>query len=344
MTTRIYFATNQIGDVSFSSLQEALHEFDLGILEEYKQTEKGVMGQTLLIRTSQGEYILKGNPLYVGQLQEEQFFAQQLAEHTAIPVPVPYLLQKNTDLLGWSYAIMPRLPGKHLYDSSHQAALGQDEQEEIASMLAHSLVELHRWKVPDAGEYDPIAERIVPFAGTYLDWLYGTIRHWLLDAQKYSVITDADIAWVDEQLRLAEVAFEAMPVPGFVMGDFKVENFVIQKIGSHASDWRISGLFDFTTSYFGDGTADLTKMTAMYIHKNQPELAKRFLHTYRELVCANDEERCKHFAVRLGIHLLYQRILVWGEAKATNRVTWEADLPFAVWAQRYIDSVLGLID
>ena len=54
MTTRIYFATNQIGDVSFSSLQEALHEFDLGILEEYKQTEKGVMGQTLLIRTSQG--------------------------------------------------------------------------------------------------------------------------------------------------------------------------------------------------------------------------------------------------------------------------------------------------
>ena len=34
-----------------------------------------------------------------------------------------------------------------------------------------------------------------------------------------------------------------------------------------ASSWRISGLFDFTTAYFGDGTADLTKITARYLRE-----------------------------------------------------------------------------
>jgi len=345
MTTRIYFGSNKLGEIEQASLQKALHDFNLGTLMDYKRTDEGVMGQTLLIRSSEGEYILKGNPLYAGQLQEEQFFVEQLRTHTNIPVPDPYLLHEDTDILGWSYAIMPRLPGIHLHDPSLQASLSQEDQEKIATMLAHSLAELHRWKVPDAGEYDPVAKQIVPFAGKYLDWLYGTIHHWLQDAAKYSVITDEDIQWVDEQLKNAESAFQSMPVPGFVMGDFKVENFVIQRNGdSLASDWEISGLFDFTTAYFGDGTADLTKMTAMYVRKGQPELAKQFLHGYREVVFAADTERYQHFATRLRVHLLYQRILLWGECKATGRVTWAADMPFADWAAQYMDSVIALLD
>ncbi|WKL04904.1 hypothetical protein Q0F98_19975 [Paenibacillus amylolyticus] len=73
MTTRIYFGSNQLGEVAAVSLQDALNELDLGTLEDYRRTDKGVMGQTLLIRSSRGEYILKGNPLYAGQLQEEKF-------------------------------------------------------------------------------------------------------------------------------------------------------------------------------------------------------------------------------------------------------------------------------
>ncbi|QOS76622.1 aminoglycoside phosphotransferase family protein [Paenibacillus sp. JNUCC31] len=344
MTTRIYFGSNTLGEISSASLQDALHHFNLGTLIDYKRTEEGMMGQTLLVRSSIGEYILKGNPLYPGQLQEEKFFIEQLTTYTNIPVPDPYLLDEETDTLGWSYAIMPRLPGRHLHDPSLKASLSQEEQENIATMLAHALAELHRWKVPDAGEYDPVVGRIVPFAGTYQDWLYGTIRHWLQDAAKYSVITDEDLQWVDEQLRQAESAFHAFAVAGFVMGDFKVENFVIQKKNSLASEWEISGLFDFTTSYFGDGTADLTKITARYVSEGSPELAKRFLSGYRELVCATDAERCQHFATRLRIHLLYQRILLWGEVKATGRVTWISDMPFAQWAEQYLDSVVALLD
>ncbi|WP_440115844.1 phosphotransferase family protein [Paenibacillus sp. QZ-Y1] len=344
MTTRIYFGSNTLGDVSAASLQNALNPFNLGTLVDYQQTDEGVMGQTLLVRTSRGEYILKGNPLYPGQLQEEQFFVEQLGKHTSIPVPDPYLINEDMNTLGWSYAIMPRLPGNHLHDPSFQASLSQKDHEEIARMLAHTLAELHRWKVPNAGEYDPVAKQIVSFAGNYLDWLYGTIHYWLQDAAQYSVITDEDIQWVDEQLTNAEVAFQSKAVPGFVMGDFKVENFVIQKHGDLSPEWQISGLFDFTTAYFGDGTADLTKMTARYLHEGQADLAKQFLCCYRDLVFAANAERGQHFTTRLRVHLLYQRILLWGEAKATGRVTWAEEMPFAQWAKQYIDSVVALLD
>lgn len=344
MTTRIYFASNSLGLVSEPDLQRALDHFNLGELVHFHRTAEGVMGQTLLVQTTEGEFMLKGNPLYNGQFQEEQFFAEQLAARTTIPVPVPYRIQEDTQLLGWSYVMMPKLPGNHLYDPVFQTTLTSQDHEDIADVLAETLAELHHWKVPDAGEYDPVADKIMPFAGSYLDWLYGSIRHWLHDAEKYSVITDDDVRWVDEQLKQSEAAFLVSTIHEFVMGDFKVENFLIQKADPPVSSWRISGLFDFTTAYFGDGTADLTKMTARYLREDRPDLAARFLHHYRENVCADDVEKCKHFRSRLLIHLLYQRILCWGEAKATGQVTWEADLPFAPWAEQYIEKVLSLLD
>lgn len=344
MTTRIYFATNSLGYITKNDLQQALDCYSLGTLVQFHRTAEGVMGQTLLVQTTQGEFILKGNPLYDGQFLEEQFVVDQLADRTSIPVPVPYRIHEDTQPLGWSYAIMPKLPGRHLYEPDFQAALTSKDHEEIAELLAETLTQLHSWKVPHAGEYDPVPAQIMPFSGTYLDWLYGSIRHWLHDAEKYSVITDDDIHWVYEQLKQSEPAFLALTIHEFVMGDFKVENFLIQKEDTPASTWKMSGLFDFTTAYFGDGTADLTKMTARYLREGRPDLAARFLNQYRKRVCADDEEKCEHFRSRLRIHLLYQRILWWGEAKATGRVTWEDDLPFAQWAERYIQSVLALLD
>ena len=54
-------------------------------------------------------------------------------------------------------------------------------------------------------------------------------------------------------------------------------------------------------------------------------------------------EKCQHFRTRLRMHLLYQRILWWGEANATGQVTWAADLPFAQWAQQSINSIVAIV-
>lgn len=42
MTTRIYFGSNQLGEVAAVSLQDALNELDLGTLEDYRRTDKGL--------------------------------------------------------------------------------------------------------------------------------------------------------------------------------------------------------------------------------------------------------------------------------------------------------------
>lgn len=45
--------------------------------------------------------------------------------------------------------------------------------------------------------------------------------------------------------------------PCFVMGDVKPGNFLVDQLDGQ---WAISGLFDFTNSYFADPLVDLTKM------------------------------------------------------------------------------------
>ncbi|BFH25424.1 aminoglycoside phosphotransferase family protein [Paenibacillus melissococcoides] len=42
----------------------------------------------------------------------------------------------------------------------------------------------------------------------------------------------------------------------------------------------MSGVIDFTTSYFGDAAADLPKLTALYLERGEEEEAASFLSSY----------------------------------------------------------------
>lgn len=124
---------------------------------------------------------------------------------------------------------MPRLPGRHIHDPEllhHEDACG------IAAALGRSLRALHGWKADHPGEFDPDIGHIRTFAGSYTAWLYGTVRYWLDDAAKYSVITDRDKAWVEQLLDDAQPAMDRLASPSFVMGDFKPENVLVQQTDS----------------------------------------------------------------------------------------------------------------
>ncbi|MBE9916491.1 hypothetical protein G8C92_20950 [Paenibacillus donghaensis] len=43
------------------------------------------------------------------------------------------------------------------------------------------------------------------------------------------------------------------------------------------------------------------------------------------------------FVERFRVHMLHQRVLDWGCAKATHDVTWDQDMPFSTWAERFTD-------
>ncbi|MBN3523610.1 phosphotransferase family protein [Paenibacillus apiarius] len=335
MTVKIYFASNQLGEITDEQLQLMLDRFDLGKLVSAEKTAHGVMGQTMFITSSAGEYVLKGNPIFQGQFREEKFFVEHLATRTNAAVPAPYLIDDSDDIFGWSYSLMPRLSGIHLNAPQLQASLHAEDNKEIAQLLAATLVELHSWKVEQYGEFNPDNHMVRPFEGSYKTWLYNTVRYWLDDAKKYSVITGEDMEWVEDVLASSAAAFDELPAPCFVMGDYKPENFLLQQ---HADRWQVSGVFDFTNSYFGDGAADLPRMTEWYVENGEKELARQFLSHY---LAGTDTK--ESFMERFRVHMLHRRILVWGCAKATNQATWDNDLSFSRWAEGFMESAASLL-
>ncbi|KKO52669.1 phosphotransferase [Paenibacillus sp. DMB20] len=324
-----------MGDITNEQLQLMLDRFNLGKLISSEKTSKGVGKQTLSVTSSSGEYVLKGNPLFEGQFVEEKFYEDHLQTRTRLPVPFPYLVDESKDIFGWSYSIMPRLPGRHMNDREIQEKLSREDRKRIAERLAECLCDLHSWKTEDYGEFDPANQKIRPFEGSYQRWLYGRIRYWLEDAQKYSAITPKDVKWVEHTLAVSEYAFKNLSSPAFVMGDFKADNILVQ----HRPDgWRLSGIFDFTTGYFGDGAADLPKMVSMYLDRGEEEVAKQFISVYFK--CSETKEG---FLERFKVHMLHQKVLDWGCAKAIGDVTWDHDLSFSRWAERYTESAAFLL-
>ncbi len=329
LTTKIFFGGNKINHVTNRKLQLMLDRFHLGKLISSSKTTEGVSGQTLFVTTTMGLYVLKGKPLFMGQFIEEKFFIDNLNERTELLLPYPYMVDETIDIFGWSYALMPRLNGFNLIDI--QDKLNLTDQLIIAETLANTLLEMHSWKVHAFGEYDPIYDTICPFEDSFQSWIYKEIRYWLEDDKKYSVVSHKDVEWVEEILDNAKIIFLNLTSPSFVMNDFKPGNFLLDSVDDN---WRISGIFDFTTGYFGDPIADLSRMTIYYLDNGEEVLALRFLSTYYEGL--KDKE---NFIERFRVHMLHQLILNWGCAHAINQVTWDKNISFLDWAKRYTEIV-----
>ncbi|MBB2482521.1 aminoglycoside phosphotransferase family protein [Bacillus sp. APMAM] len=327
MTTEIIFASNKLGNVHNEQLQLMLDKFHLGQLISSTKTANGAMGQTMLITSTEGKFVLKGNPLYPGQLVEEKFFIENLHKRTKVKVPIPYRIDDSEEIFGWSYSLMPCLQGEHMNSGHFQALLNAEDKHRLAEAIAETLREFHRWKVKQFGELDTGNFTIVPFKEGYVKWLYNRIMFWLEDAKKYSVITTDDIKWTETLLEGSRQSFETFTSPTFVMGDFKPGNFLIN---NGLNGWEISGVFDFTNAYFGDPVSDLIKMMIYYMDNGEQEIAKHLLNVYLDDI--KNKEAVKN---RLKIHMLQQRVLDWGCAKAINMVTWDPNLPFSQWVETY---------
>ncbi|WMT39660.1 hypothetical protein RE628_19960 [Paenibacillus sp. D2_2] len=118
------------------------------------------------------------------------------------------------------------------------------------------------------------------------------------------------------------------------MGDFKADNILVQK---STENWELSGIFDFTNGYFGDGIADLPKIVTMYQADGEDRLARHFISEY-----FNRIENKEAFKERFKVHMLHQRILDWGCAKAIGHVTWDDHLSFSEWAEMSTEFITWL--
>lgn len=350
----------RLGTISGLQFQSALDWFQLGRFLKAEKTARGSLGQTIFISSTEGEYVMRGDP-NPGQLQLEKFIINHLHDNTDVPVPAPYHLDLSSEVFGWGYAIMPRLGGAHVDTEDQRAHLSSDDERSIARAFGRNLARMQQFTADRPGLYVPHENAIVPLEQLHRDWLFGPvrdryidsfpvhdnpyrewlytkIRFWLGDAKKYSDITSIDTEWVEGVLAESYGSFDSGWKPCFVMGDYKLDNVLFEK---RSGGWEVSGAFDFTACGMGDGIADLARAYAMYMDRDSPELADPFISGYWDNH-ANREQSGDGWINRFLVHLIHERLLVWGYHKASGTVYWDDTCPFHQWMERYCKSALGL--
>ncbi|MFC5463540.1 phosphotransferase family protein [Lederbergia graminis] len=328
MTTKILFSSHGLGDIANDEIQNILQKYHLGALIKANKTKNGAMKQTMFVTSTEGVFVIKGNPVYKGQLEEEGFFISELGKRTNLSLPLPYKIDSSLEIFPYPYAIMPLLPGFHFLHIDNYTI---EEKKEITTALVNALKEMHSWKVSTYGEWNPITKSLQPFEQSFDQWLHNRVTYWLKDAEKYSTITNEDWDWTSNFLNETLPYLSSLTRPTFVMGDFKPGNCLIDK---NDDGWYVSGVFDFTNSYFGDPVADLIKFLTIFIDSNELGVAKHFIQSFYD-----DREDPYAFKQRLKLHMLQQRVLDWGCAKAMNMVDWEEDISFKAWITKYMNII-----
>ncbi len=317
--------SERLGRITPAQFQAALDRFALGRFVRADAISDGLFGQNVFVTSDQGAYVLRGNPHYDWQFPTELFFARLLHERTVAPIPWPYLLDPTHDIFGWSYALMPRMPGHHFNDGAWFATLSMEDRIAIAAALGETLADLHALTWPFAGRYDATTETVEPLPKSYGAWVIERIEGYLAEALAASGhTTQADVDWARGLIATGGSALDIPYQPCVVMEDYHSGNVTVLREDER---WRVSGVFDLMTLAFGDGEADLARLSRMYVYE-EPRLAAAFIGAY----LARKPPR-PGFAQRFPVYLLHDCLIIWAYCVRHNDIWWPADMTLRRWVE-----------
>ena len=143
-----------------------------------------------------------------------------------MPVPWPQRYDPTSDIFGWPYVIVPRLPGLSLDDRTARRSLSPDDQLALARALGRGLARLHVLRWPVAGEIDANCGFAAYPAG-FLRHIVAEVDRMRSEVQTRGALTTQDQHWI---AILIEAACAERSVTGsatYVHGDFKLDNLVV---------------------------------------------------------------------------------------------------------------------
>jgi hygromycin-B 7''-O-kinase len=329
MAAREY--SRRLGLIEDGQFRSALQRLGLGEFVRAEPVAGGLFGQNIFVTSTLGEYVLRGAPHYDWQLPAERFFARLLHERTRTPVPWPYILDPDDDIFGWSYALMPRMPGLKPSDIATDEEPTRDERLGMARAMGENLALMHVLNWPRPGRYDLATDTILPLEESWTEWLAAEALRWLALARRRSDrTTNADVRWVEALLRSSSDALGEPFEPRFVMHDYGEHNATFEQTDEL---WGVSGVFDLMEAFFGDSEMDLSRQTAFYLDED-PELARMFLRTYLGLLPARPG-----FQERFPVYMLLDRLVVWEYAQRPQEEPWwDPELTLREWAEPYTAS------
>jgi aminoglycoside phosphotransferase (APT) family kinase protein len=326
--TREY--SKRLGVLSGEQIQAVLTRFELGKLLAARPAPGGLFGQNVLVTSTAGEYVLRGHAHYDGQFEKERFFCRAIHERTRAQAPWPFLIEKSPEIFGWSYALMPLLPGVHLSDPEVRRSLTPDDRLGIARAMGEylPLIQHATWDAPAA--YDHAGDDLAPLGSPYAEWFAARTREYLARCRRTSqqTTTDGDVAWVESLIDAARASLDAPFAPVLVHTDYAEGNVVAER---GADGWRIGGVFDLGEAYIGDGEYDLARLASAY-GRQSPAMLQAFCGPY-----ATARPPRPGFGERLALYIVADRLIFW-EYGHRNKVwfTGPEDTSFRWWAEPFV--------
>lgn len=341
----------RLGMLEDQQFQAALDRFGLGTLLYTAPITSGNFGQNVFVTTNQGEFVLRGCPHFDWQFPTEQFFARLLHEKSQVPAPWPYLVDEREDIFGWSYVLMPRLPGRQTADPQFYDPLLEQDKQQIVQAMGTALAQLHRVTWPICGRYDFLTRTIQPLQlHQELAWPFPAetasqqlvqlpfsqlvvriVRHHLEAQATTNLITSQEADWgthiIDQAARAADDDFQ----PTLVFADYGKHNLVVER---QHEQWRVSGIFDLMSLFFGNSEMDLARPVATLLEEGKSQ-AEAFLQAYRQIHRARPG-----FAARFAMYMLMDRLVIWSFAKGSKKCWWDESLTFQQWAEPFVSFTL----
>ena len=234
------------------------HKFDVGRLEEYmsshvesfrgplvvNQFKGGQSNPTYLLEAESGKYVLRRKPpgklLRSAHAVDREFRIISALYGADFPVPRPYILCEDDEIIGTVFFIMEFVDGRIFWDldlpnanPAGRAALYDNVNETIAKLHSYDYESLGLQDFGKPGNY--FSRQISRWSGQY--------RASETEALKSM---DALIEWLPDNVPDDESA-------AIVHGDFRLDNMIV-----HPTEPRVIAVLDWELSTLGHPLADFT--------------------------------------------------------------------------------------
>ena len=328
--------SKRLGDIKDGQLQKALDKFKLGKLVKAEKVPFGNFGQNVFVYSDKGEFVLRGCPHNPQQFESEKFIVDLIHQNTKVPVPFPYLYDDGDDIFGWSYILMPKMPGIQLADSDVQKKFSKGDKRGLAMAMAKNLLELHKLTWDFSGEYDPQNKTIKPFEEDFFTVVKNRLINFVEKSMTHNnCTTEKDKTWLRGLIKDGEEAVGLDFIPAIIMQDYKQGNAVASKEGG---EWRISGIFDLQEWYFGDSEIDLYRTASCYIEDKDFGCLGAYLNTYLK-----QKQIRPGFKKRLPVYVMLDRMIIWEWAQRNKNVWWDKILSLRQWGEPFVTKILEAV-
>ncbi len=246
--------SERLGVLDADQLQAACDAFGLGTITDAEPAVGGLFGQNVIMTTSEGKFVLRGCPHGHVQLTKERVVARFIHETSSLPAPWPYEVSEDTETFGWTYAVMPCLPGEagmSLWEGCDDRA-----RHAIAIATGEALARMHEASAGSFGPYDAQVDGFIEM-DDFHDWLLYRLNFEREQCRSVQALSAESELYIDELIAEYSPALAEPFTPVLVHHDFKYGNLAFERRGS---GFEASGVFDLMEAYVADGEEDIVRM------------------------------------------------------------------------------------